>query len=430
MPIDFSVEPEFQEKLDWIGRLMREDVFPLEVLELDHDQLLRLIEPLRRRVKEQELFAPHLDPSLGGQGFGQVKLGLMHELLGQSRLGPLVFGAQAPDSGNSEILALHATEEQKEKWLHPLLRGELHSAYAMTEPDAGADPTRLSASAVLDGEEWVLNGEKWFITNASIADFFIFMVVTDPDAAPHERASQIIVEAGTPGLTVVREIGTLEDDRPVFGRWDNHAVVELRDVRVPVGNLLGERGTGFAVAQQRLGPGRIHHAMRWIGQARRAYDMLCERSLYREAHGSTLAEKQTIQNWIADSAVEIEAARLLTLKAAWVMDEHGSRAARREISMIKFWGAKILHDVIDRALQIHGSLGYSSDMPLESMYRYARAARIYDGPDEVHRQSVARLTLREYSPPADGIPSEHVPTRRAKAQLRFEDALEELAGNA
>jgi acyl-CoA dehydrogenase len=255
-------------------------------------------------------------------------------------------------------------------------------------------------------------------------------VVTDPEAAPHQRASQIVVEAGTPGLEVVRDLGTLEDASPEWGGWDNHAEVTLRDVRVPVANLLGERGRGFAVAQERLGPGRIHHAMRWIGQAQRAFDMLCERSLYREAHGGPLAEKQTIQNWIADSAVEIEAARLMTLKAAWTMDTRGSRAARREISMIKFWGARILHDVIDRALQVHGSLGYSSDMPLESMYRYARAARIYDGPDEVHRQSVARLTLKDYSAPPDGVPSEHVPTRRAAAERRFEQALEQLASNA
>jgi acyl-CoA dehydrogenase len=429
MPIDFSVEPEFQEKLDWIKELLREEIFPLEVLDLNHAQLLELIAPLRKQVVEQKLWAPHLDPELGGQGYGQVKLGLIHELLGQSRLAPLVFGAQAPDSGNSEILALNATDEQKEKWLYPLLDGEILSAYAMTEPGAGADPTMLSSRAVLEGDEWVINADKWFITNASIADFFIIMLVTDPDAAPHARASQIIVPADTPGLEVVRELGTLEDASPRWGLWDNHAVLELRDVRVPVTNMLGERGAGFAAAQQRLGPGRLHHAMRWIGQAKRAFDMLCERSLYREAHGTLLSEKQTVQNWIADSAVEIEGARLMTLKAAWIMDTKDSRAARREISMIKFWGAKILHDVIDRALQIHGSLGYSSDMPLEEMYRYARAARIYDGPDEVHRQTVARQILRDYSAPEDGIPTEHIPTRRAKSELRFADLLEQVAGN-
>ncbi|MDX6623405.1 MAG: acyl-CoA dehydrogenase [Solirubrobacterales bacterium] len=429
MAIDFSIEPEFQQKLDWINELLREEIYPLEVLELTHPQLLELVAPLRERVVEQQLWAPHLDPELGGQGYGQVKLGLIHELLGRSRIAPFVFGAQAPDSGNSEILALHANDEQKERWLYPLLDGKILSCYAMTEPGAGADPTQLSCSAVLEGDEWVLNGDKWFITNASIADFFIFMVVTEPDAAPHARASQIIVPADTPGLNVVRELGTLEDAHPRWGTWDNHAVVELRDARVPAGNILGERGTGFVQAQQRLGPGRMHHAMRWIGQAQRAFDMLCERALYRKARGGILADKQTIQNWIADSAVELEAARLMTLKAAWIMDTQGSRAARKEISMIKFWGAKILHDVIDRALQAHGSFGYSSDMPLEEMYRYARAARIYDGPDEVHRETVARQILRGYEVPADEVPTEHIPTRRAASEARFSHVLEQVAGN-
>jgi len=430
MPIDFSVEPEFQEKLDWIAELLKDEIYPLEVLGLNHAQLLEMVAPLRERVVERQLWAPHLDRELGGQGFGQVKMGLIHELLGRSRIAPFVFGCQAPDSGNSEILALNANDEQKEKWLYPLLDGEIYSSYAMTEPGAGADPTLLSAEAVLDGDEWVINGDKWFITNASIADFFIIMLVTEPEAAPHARASQIIVPVDTPGVNVAREIGTIEDQDPQPGDWDSHAVLELRDVRVPVGNILGERGTGFAQAQQRLGPGRIHHAMRWIGQAKRAFDMLCEYSLHRQVSGGVLAEKQTAQNWIADSAVEIEAARLMTLKAAWIMDTQGSRAARREISMIKFWGANILHDVVDRALQAHGSLGYSSDMPLEEMYRYARAARIYDGPDEVHRETVARQILRDYEAPADGVPTEHIPTRRAASEKRFEQMLEQVAGNA
>jgi acyl-CoA dehydrogenase len=430
MPIDFSVEPEFQAKLDFISDLLREEIYPLEVLDLNHAQLLEMVAPLRKRVVAEQLWAPHLARELGGQGFGQVKMGLIHELLGRSRIASFVFGCQAPDSGNSEILALNANDEQKEKWLYPLLDGEIYSSYAMTEPGAGADPTMLSAEAVLDGDEWVINGDKWFITNASIADFFIIMLVTEPDAAPHARASQIIVPADLPGVNVVREIGTIEDQRPQAGDWDSHAVLELRDVRVPAGNILGERGTGFRQAQQRLGPGRIHHAMRWIGQSKRAFDMLCEYALHRQVAGGVLADKQTIQNWIAESAVEIEAARLMTLKAAWIMDTQGSRAARREISMIKFWGARILHDVVDRALQAHGSLGYSSDMPLEEMYRYARAARIYDGPDEVHRETVAKQILRDYEAPADGVPTEHIPTRRAASEKRFERMLEEVAANA
>ncbi len=232
-----------------------------------------------------------------------------------------------------------------------------------------------------------------------MADFLIVMAVTDPEGRPHQRASMFIVPVDTPGVEILRDVGTMEHPDPGFGNLGGHAEIRYEGVRVPGDALLGPRGAGFLIAQQRLGPGRIHHCMRWLGQARRAFDMLCERSLYRETHGSVLAEKQTIQNWIADSAAEMQAARLMTLHAAWVMDTEGQAAARKEISLIKFFGAKVLHDVIDRALQAHGSLGYSTDMPLEGMYRWARGARFYDGPDEVHRQSVARLILRGYEPP-------------------------------
>ncbi|MEA2627060.1 MAG: acyl-CoA dehydrogenase [Candidatus Binatota bacterium] len=429
MAWDFSTEPEFQQKLDWIHGFMRAEVFPLETLDLTQRELDRVTAPMKQEVKRQRLWAAHLDPELGGQGYGQVKLGLMHELIGQSKLGPQVFGNQAPDSGNSEILAKHATPPQREKYLAPLLDGSKRSCFAMTEPGAGADPTLLETRAVRDGDVWVLNGDKWFATNASVADFFIVMTVTNIEAAPHARASMFLIDAGTPGFDVVRDLGSMEDPHPRPGGFDTHSEVRLRDVRVPADNVLGELGAGFAMAQERLGPGRIHHCMRWIGQAKRAFDMLCERSLYRRAFGSLLCEKQTIQNWIADSAADIHAARLMTLQAAWKMEREGTRAARKEIAMIKYWGARVLHDAIDRALQIHGSLGYSSDLPLEEMYRRARAARIYDGPDEVHRQTVARLILREYSPPADGIPTEHVPTRRERARRRFAELLDRETAN-
>ncbi|HEY0484967.1 MAG TPA: acyl-CoA dehydrogenase family protein [Mycobacteriales bacterium] len=416
---DFSTEPEFERQLDWMRAFVRDEVLPLEVLDLDDAQFAALAGPLRERVKAQGLWAAHLDRELGGQGFGQLKLGLMHEIIGRSKLAPYVFGNNAPDSGNSEILARHGTPEQREEWLYPLLAGTVRSAYAMTEPGAGADPTLLSTVAVPDGDDWVIDGRKYFITNASVADFFIVMTVTDPDAPPHGRATQFIVPRGTPGLVVEREIGSMEDARPVPGRTDNHAEVRLDGVRVPASAMLGPRGEGFRIAQERLGPGRIHHSMRWIGQASRALDMLCERAVYRHVHGSVLAEKQTVQNWIADSWAEIHAARLMTLHAAWKIDREGVAAARTEIAAVKFWGAAVLHDVIDRALQAHGSLGYSADLPLEDMYRRARAARIYDGPDEVHRQSVARRVLRSYSAPPDHVPSEHVPTRRAAALERY-----------
>jgi acyl-CoA dehydrogenase len=430
MAWDFSTEPEFQAHLDWMREFVREEIWPMETLDLDQAQIDRAMAPLQERVKERGLWAAHLDPELGGQGYGQVKLGLMHEVLGTSPYAPLAFGNQAPDSGNSEILALAGTPEQKERWLHPLLAGDLRSAFSMTEPEtAGSDPTLLQTRAVREGDEWVINGHKWFSSNASIADFLIVMIVTDPDARSYQRASMIIVPVDTPGVDIVRDVPTMEHPEGQYGRYGGHAEIYYRDVRVPYENLLGAEGAGFLIAQQRLGPGRIHHCMRWLGVSRRAFDMMCERSLYRESHGSLLAKKETVQNWIADSAAEMQAARLMTLHAAWKMDTEGASAARQEISLIKFYGARVLGEVIDRALQAHGALGYSTDLPLEAMYRYARAARFYDGPDEVHRASVARQILRGYEPPADGIPSEHVPSRRAAAQEKFADLLELVTQN-
>jgi len=432
MSWDFSTEPEFERQLEWMRGFVRAEVWPLETLidELGWAGLERAVRPLQDEARARDLWAAHLDPELGGQGFGQVKLGLMHEILGSSPVAPLAFGNAAPDSGNSEILALAGTPEQKDRYLHPLLAGDLKSAFSMTEPEsAGSDPTLLRTTAVRDGDDWVINGHKWFSTNGSIADFLIVMAVTDPDARPHQRASMFIVDADAPGVRIVRDVATMEHPWESFGRYGNHAEILYEDVRVPAGALLGAQGAGFLIAQQRLYPGRIHHCMRWLGVAQRAFDMLCERSLYRYAHGSVLAEKETIQNWIADSAAQMQAARLMTLHAAWKMDTEGVLAARREIALIKFYGAQVLHDVVDRALQAHGALGYSTDLPLEAMYRYARAARFYDGPDEVHRASVARQVLRGYEAPADGVPSEHVPTRREAARLRFAELLETVTAN-
>jgi acyl-CoA dehydrogenase len=428
MAWDFSTEPEFEAKLEWMRGFVREEVFPLETLDLDRDGLDRLTAPLKQRVKDEGLWAAHLDPELGGGGFGQVKLGLMHEILGQSVLAPSIFGNNAPDSGNAELIAIGSTSEaQKDRWLWPLLDGRLRSAFTMTEPGAGADPTLLATRAVRDGDEWVIDGHKWFASNASVADFLICMAVTNPDVHAYSGSSMIIVPVDTPGVDIVRDIGTMHDPEPRIGTPGNHAEVVYRSVRVPYENLIGNEGDGFALAQKRLGPGRIHHAMRWLGQSRRAFDMMAERSLSRFTHGSLLAEKQMIQQWIADSAAEMQAARLMTLHAAWKMDQVGAPAARVEIAMIKYFGAKVLYDVIDRAIQVHGSLGYSTDLPLESMYRHARAARIYDGPDEVHKVTVARQILKGYRP-AD-VPTEHVPTRRAAAQAKFADVLESLTAN-
>ena len=429
MTWDSSTEPEFEEKLEWMRGFMREEVYPLEVLETDDAGFTRAIRPMQQEVKQHKLWATHLPPDLGGQGYGQVKLGLMHEIEGASVWGPIIFGNQAPDSGNSEVLAHFGTEAQKKRWLYPLLDGKLRSAFSMTEPNnAGSDPTLLSTTAVLNGDEWVINGHKWFTSNGMIADFLIAMVVTDPDAGPYERASMIIVPADAPGLKKLRNIPTMAGEHERFGY--GHSEIIYDNVRVPKDNIIGKPGQGFLIAQARLGPGRIHHCMRWLGQARRAFDMLCERSLQREAFGKKLAGHETVQNWIADSAAEMQAARLMTLHAAWVIDTEGAAAARRDISLIKFYGAKVLHDVIDRAIQIHGSLGYSSDLPLEAMYRHARAARFYDGPDEVHRVSVARQILTGYQPPTGMWPREHVPTRREAAQRKFASLLEAAIADA
>jgi len=423
MAWDFSTEPEFEEKLAWMRSFVREEIIPLETLELDHETFRAIVKPLQEQVKDMGLWASHLDPELGGGGFGQVKLGLMHEVLGQCAYAPFVFGNNAPDSGNAELIALGSTsEEQKAKWLWPLLDGRLRSAFSMTEPGAGADPTLLKTTAVRDGDEWVINGHKWFTSNGSMADFLVVMAVTNPDVHPYQGSSMILVPTDTPGVNILRDIPTMENPVEHYGTYGGHSEIIYTDVRVPYENLVGHEGDGFVLAQKRLGPGRIHHCMRWLGQSQRAFDMLCERAVSRYTHGSLLAEKQTIQNWVADSRAEMTAARLMTLHAAWKMDQEGASAARTEIAMIKYFGAQVLYNVIDRAIQVHGSLGFSTDLPLEHMYRAARAARIYDGPDEVHRVTVARQTLKGYR--AQDVPTEHVPTRRAAAKEKFAKALE------
>jgi acyl-CoA dehydrogenase len=352
----------------------------------------------------------------------------MNEILGTSIYAPNAFGCQAPDSGNSEIIALAGTPEQKERWLYPLLAGELKSAFSMTEPEtAGSDPTQLRTRAVRQPDGgYVLTGHKWFTSNGSIADFLVVMAVTDPEAKPHERASMFIVPVDTPGVNIVRDVSTMEHPYPHFGILGGHTEVFYDNVRLGADALLGREGEGFVISQQRLIPGRIHHCMRWLGFARRAFDMLCERSLYRPVRDGLLRDKQTIQNWIADSAAEMQAARLMTLHAAWKIDRYGSHAARMDVSLIKFYGAKVLHDVIDRALQAHGGLGFSTDMPLEMMYRYARHARFVDGADEVHRESVARQILRTYEAPRDGVPTQYVPARREAALRKFAEILDSV----
>ena len=441
MAWDFETEPEFEAKLAWMRTFVRDEIIPLEALAdkwrtaQGRKVFQAITAPLKEEVKRQGLWAAHLPPDMGGQGFGQVKLGLMHEILGQTPYGPGIFGNQAPDSGNAELIAVGGTAAQREQWMQPLLDGKYRSCFSMTEPGAGADPTLLTTSAMRDGDEWVINGHKWFSSNASIADFLIVMVKTGDYEMPYKNYSMIIVPTATEGVNIVRDVPTMGEPDHKTGEPGGHAEIIYDNVRVPFENVVGGEdgiGQGFALAQKRLGPGRIHHAMRWLGQSRRAFDLLCERALTRYAHGSLLAEKQMVQDWIAQSYADMQAARLLTLQAAWKIDQlHAAGKhysdARVEIGVIKFWGAKVLHDVIDRAIQIHGSLGYTTDLPLEGMYRAARAARIYDGPDEVHKVTVARQVLKGYRASDPSI--EHLPTRRAAALEKFADYLDELAVN-
>jgi alkylation response protein AidB-like acyl-CoA dehydrogenase len=388
--VDFTLSPEIKEMRRKVKAFMEEHVYPNEnTFEEGGEQAVGLMKDLQSRTKAAGMWAMFIGPEAGGSGTGFLPYAYVNEILGRSPYAPRAFGCAAPDTGNAEILHLFGNAEQKERWLHPLVAGEIRSCFSMTEPEvSGADPTGLQTRAVRDGDEFVISGHKWFTSGAIGATFAIVMAVSDPDAEPHRRMSQIIVPLDTPGVTIVRPV-------PVMGETSGaHCEIRYEDARVPVTNVLGEPGDGFRIAQKRLGTGRIHHCMRWLGQMQRAFELMCRRALSREAFGGPLAEKQTVQNWIADSAAEIQAARLMTQWAASKIDQGDE--ARVEISLIKFWGARILHDVIDRAIQVHGALGVSGDTPLESMYRNARAARIYDGPDEVHRMVVARRILSTF----------------------------------
>jgi acyl-CoA dehydrogenase len=365
MAWDFSTEPEFQCRLDWMAEFVREHVWPLETVvgELGQDGFERAVAPLRDAVREQGLWAAHLPPELGGQGFGQLNLGLQHEILGSSPYAPIVFGNAAPDSGSSELLALAGTPEQKERWLEPLLAGELRSAFSMTEPgSAGSDPTLLETSAVADGDGWVIDGHKWFSSNGSVADFLIVMAVTDPDAPPHRRASMFVVPADAPGVRIVRDVPTMEHPYEHFGRVGGHAP-RSSTTRCACRPAPCSAPAAPASSSHSSGSGPAGSTTACAGSASRGARSACSASapVSRTAHGSLLADKQTVQNWIADSAAQMQAARLMTLHAAWRIDREGAAAARNEIAMIKFFGAGVLHDVVDRALQAHGALGYSTD---------------------------------------------------------------------
>jgi acyl-CoA dehydrogenase len=394
LPVATVVIPDLiAERRDRVRAFMDEHVYPNEMALIREDDAADvLILELRREAKDADLWAPHLPPEAGGSGSGFLEYAYLNEEIGRSMYAQLVFGCQAPDAGNGEILHLFGTEQQKKQFLEPLVSGEMRSFFGMTEPEvAGSDPTLLRGRAVRVGDEWVIDAHKWFSSGADGAGFGVVMVVTDPDAEPHRRASMILVPTDTPGYELVRKI-------PVMGHegrgWGTHCETRFTNVRVPFENVLGEPGDGFRIAQKRLGPGRIHHVMRWLGQMQRAFELMCSYSLDRKVFGEALANKQTIQNWIAESAADIQACRLMTFQAAQRIDDGDE--ARVEVSLIKFFAARVLNEVIDRALQVHGGLGMTEDTPLAGMWRQARAARIYDGADEVHKMVVARRILRAF----------------------------------
>ncbi len=391
-------ESRIEEILVRIHDFIEKEVIPLEK-ESSHGSFKKLIPLLnekRAMVRQMGLWLPQIEAEHGGPGLSLEQFGRVSEQLGRSPFGHYVFNCQAPDAGNMEILIQYGTEAQKEQFLEPLLRGDIRSCFSMTERyHAGSNPLLMETSAVLDGDEYVINGHKWFTSSADGATFAIVMAVTNPDAEnKYMRASQIIVPTNTPGFKFVRNIPVMGD---VGDDYASHAEIIYENCRVPKSNLLGAEGSGFMIAQQRLGPGRIHHCMRWIGICERAFEMMCKRAATREiAPGKMLGQKQTIQNWIAESRAEINASRLMVLDAARKIDQVGSYAAKVEISTIKFYVAKVLMDVLDRAIQVHGALGITEDTVLSNWYRHERGARIYDGADEVHKSRVAREILKQY----------------------------------
>jgi acyl-CoA dehydrogenase len=432
MAWDFETDPEYQKKLDWADDFVRNEVEPLDYV-LPHLQFVhlnddqrKLIDPLKEEVRRQGLWATHLGPELGGQGFGQLKLALLNEILGRTQWASNVFGCQAPDTGNAEIIAHYGTPEQKEKYLHPLLEGELFSSYSMTEPHGGADPTLFKTQAVKDGNEWVINGWKYFSSNAKTASFLIVMVVTNPDVSAYNGMSMFLVPTDTPGVNIVRNVG-LHGDAMNEG---SHALIHYEDVRVPEEALLGGEGQAFAIAQTRLGGGRIHHAMRTIGQAQRALDMMCERALSRHTAGGIMGEKQFVQGYIADSYAQLVQFRLFVLYTAWEIDKYNDyKRVRKDIATAKVVMPTVLHDIAWRAMQVHGALGTTNEMPFFGMIHGAGVMGLADGPTEVHKATVARQVLRDYKPSEDMWPTQWIPKKIEDARAKFADYLELEVGN-
>jgi alkylation response protein AidB-like acyl-CoA dehydrogenase len=393
--MDFTTPASVVPLLDDVRVFLRDRVFPVEssVLHGSFKDALPLLRELREEARARGLWALQVPKDAGGRGLGLLEFAFVSEVLGASPLGHYLVNAQAPDAGNMEILHAHATDAQRERFFMPLVRGDVRSCFSMTEPDRpGSNPTWMETRARRDGDHYVIDGRKWFTTAADGAAFAVVMAVTDEDAPLHKRASMILVPMDTPGVTLVRNISVMGE---AGSDWASHAELTYENVRVPVENRLGGEGAGFAIAQERLGPGRIHHCMRWLGICARAYDLLVERAASRPiAPFRALGAQHVVQEWIARSQMEIHAARLMVLHAAWTIDTHGQHAARDEVSLIKVFVANTLQHVLDRAVQAHGALGVTDDTPLAFWFRHERAARIYDGPDEVHLASVARRALK------------------------------------
>lgn len=396
--MDFSISEKMRVIVEMIDEFVEKELIPLEpeFMNADFSKMLPVIREKQAMVKQMELWAPGFPEDCGGMGLNLVELGLVSEALGRTPLGHFVFWQQAPDAGNIEILHKYGSDEQKEQYLKPLVRGDIRSCFSMTEVDMpGSNPVMLETTAVKDGGDYVINGHKWYTTAADGSQFAIVMAVTDPSAPPYLQASMIIAPTHTPGFNLVRNI-------PIMGHegddYASHAEILYQSCRVPRENLLGPEGHGFAIAQERLGPGRIHHCMRWLGVCRRSFDLMCARANERviAPDGKRLGSRQLVRQWIADSAAEIQAARLMTLHAAWRIDNEGAKTARDDISMIKYMVANTMQRVVDRAIQVHGGLGMTDDTILAYFYRHERAARIYDGADEVHKMSVAKRILKSY----------------------------------
>ena len=396
--MDFEIPEKTKLIIGMIDEFVDKELIPLEpeFLNRNFEDLLLELEEKRAMVKRMELWAPNHPIEYGGMGLDLVDHGFVSEALGRTPLGHYVFGCQAPDAGNIEILYLHGTDEQKEKYLRPLVEGKIRSCFSMTEVNlAGSNPVMMDTTAVKDGDDYVINGQKWYTSSSDGAEFAIVMAKTNPEASPYLQASMIIVPCNTPGFNQVRNI-------PVMGEagsdYTGHGEILYQSCRVPRENLLGPEGHGFVIAQERLGPGRIHHCMRWLGICKRSFDLMCKRASERimTPEGKTLATKQIIQAWIAECAADMQAARLMTLNAAWKIEKLGVKEAREDISLIKFFVAGVMQNVVDKALQVHGGLGMTDDIIIPFFYRHERAARIYDGADEVHKISVARRILRGY----------------------------------